>query len=99
MIFVLRCQIVVDGRNLPIRDAVAAKFGGPELHRHVDRSEAVASKENSEWVGNNGGSCASAWRENSVLRIFSHQWGADDRWENSVAPAQSGLPPIKTSPV
>jgi hypothetical protein len=44
------------------------------------------------------GSCASGWVGNSFLRIFSHHRNDDCR-QKSVAPAQSGLPPIRTSPV
>jgi hypothetical protein len=55
MIFVRRRQVPVDSGNLPIRYTVAAKFRCPELHRHRDRAEAVASKENSKRVGNDSG--------------------------------------------
>ena len=48
MIFVHRRQVPVDSGNLLLRYAVAAKFGGLELHRHADRRKTVASKENRE---------------------------------------------------
>lgn len=103
VIFVHRRQGLVDGGNLPFRYAVAAKFRCPELHRDRDRGKTVAGEEDSKRVGNDGSPdprvvCEWTGRKLPSRRIFSHHRD-DDRLQKSVAPAQSGLPPIKTSPV
>jgi hypothetical protein len=66
----------------------------------VDRKAGV-SKENSEWVGNDGGFDPWVVCERLDGKLPSADLlaprGADDRWQNSVAPAQSL--PIQPGPV
>jgi hypothetical protein len=55
VILVRRRQVAVNRGNFAVRYPAAAKFGDPELHRHLDPGKTVASKENRGRFGNDGG--------------------------------------------